>query len=523
MSLFDTHQARKIRADLKNLTIKKSTKTERFNINIKNINKLWQNKTIISVEDWLQRCSQEGVWTKNNHKKSRSFMNSLVIESKSYTQSMSFVKGETIIKLLEETIEDNSLEYVQIAKTLLKKLRQAAKQVGDVGKLCICIDGQNRSLYAIGNFFKNLYPINLSFCEQPEKSGSFFYDELPQTIQEQIDNLEIQVDLIDSIDIEKVLDRIVAMNEGEPWTPTERRSVSFTPVSFLINNLAADPIVSWFFKQVLVNYKEHGISGVTKEYNRHKKGDILILSELLHYAKHFHFGSAKQLDELYKEKLKDSITISFQSIVKFIANTFHSNQTLLKDIKVLSMIKDLFICMTILTQEQHTMYGAMYGSNKVMSLNDVKDKFRFIQILLNSMTTKYFDPQDRVPVESKGKRMVPKPGSWAFHHTAQKQTDIKAREEFLVTKEPKILKTAYLTMTQNNTVGVGYERQDIDKATRMQLELENKRTDYERFNDFVPANVKTVDHITPVSKGGSNDISNLGLMSKKLNSSKGAR
>ena len=174
MSLFDTHQARKIRADLKNLTIKKSTKTERFNINIKNINKLWENKTIISVEDWLQRCSQEGVWTKNNHKKSRSFMNSLVIESKSYTQSMSFVKGETIIKLLEETIEDNSLEYVQIAKTLLKKLQQAAKQVGDVAKLCICIDGQNRSLYAIGNFFKNLYPINLSFCEQPEKSGSFF-------------------------------------------------------------------------------------------------------------------------------------------------------------------------------------------------------------------------------------------------------------------------------------------------------------------------------------------------------------
>lgn len=517
-------QARKVKTELENLTISKFIKTERTDSTIKSIDNLWNGHYIITVEEWLQRCAQEKAWTRNNHQKSQSFMNGLIVESDSNTQSMSLVRADAIVKLLEDIIKQGTSEYVNIAELVLGKILKAVKKVGNIEKLKICIDGQNRSLYAIGNFYKCLYPINITFTEDPKKSGSYYYDELPSKVQDQIDNIIVQVDIIHTVDIEKVLDRVVAMNEGEPWNNTERRSISFTPVSFIINQLAADPIVSWFFKQLLDKPKEHGIKGVSGDYYRYKKGDVLMLSELLHYTLHYHFGSSRQLDDLYKSKIENGRTTSFKEIVIFIANTFHDNKELLKDIKILSMIKDLFICTRILTQERGPQSGAMFGASKVMSLSNIKDKSAYIKALLKPMISLYLDKNDRIPLQkSNATTYVPKPGTWAYHHKSQTMQDVKIREEFLVTKQPKILKTAYEYMTKNNIVDSGYERTDIDEISRMQLELEDKQTDYERWKDFTPANVKTVDHTLPVVKGGSNDISNLGLMSKELNSSKNAR
>ena len=188
------------------------------------------------------------------------------------------------------------------------------------------------------------------------------------------------------------------------------------------------------------------------------------------------------------------------------------------------MFKDLFICTKILIDENGRQRGAMFGASKVMSLKEVKDKPSYIKSLLKPMLDLYTDKKDRIAVRKKtGVHYEPKPGTWSFHHKSQTQVDVLAREEFLVTKEPKILKTAYDNMVKNNVVHARYERDDIDKMDRMQLELANEKTDYERWNSFEPAHVKTVDHTTPVSRGGSSDISNLGLMPKELNSSKNAR
>ena len=523
---------REVNNDLKDLSILKFTKTERFDWTLKGVNKGWKDGFIITIEEWLQRCAQEKAWTASGYNKSINYFQGLIQEENTISQSMTFIEGEKIKVLLENQLKISTNQAVKkIAKQMLTKLNDAAAKVGGIKLIKICIDGQNRGRYAIRNYFENKYPIEISFQESTECNGSYYYDELPQSVQNQIDNILVQCDVVHTIDIQKVLEKVIAMNEGVSWGNTERRSIKFTDVSWFINKLSSDPIVSWFFKKVLVENKEHGIKGVGGEYYRHKKGDLLILSELLHYSVNGSFGSSKALDNLYvNQDIEDEIVNSFEDKIKFIADTFHKNQHLLNDIKVFSLIKDLYICLDILVNKNGGYKGAMFGAQEVIKLSDIKDSGEFIKSLLKPMNLKYDDKSDREAsrtINSVTKqptvRYIPKPNTWAYHHKSQQLMDIKAREEFLVTKEPKILKTAYQKMCANNIVAKSYQRTDIDESVRRQLELENTKTDYQRWDDFKPAHVKTLDHTKPVVDGGSNDISNLGLMSKELNSSKNAR
>ena len=78
-------------------------------------------------------------------------------------------------------------------------------------------------------------------------------------------------------------------------------------------------------------------------------------------------------------------------------------------------------------------------------------------------------------------------------------------------------------MEDRNVFNYKVKRSSIPYEDQLELKLEDKQTPYERFKSQEDVSRKTIDHSDPVIRFGSNDMSNLGLMPKSLNSSKNAR
>ena len=78
-------------------------------------------------------------------------------------------------------------------------------------------------------------------------------------------------------------------------------------------------------------------------------------------------------------------------------------------------------------------------------------------------------------------------------------------------------------MEDRNVFNYKVKRSSIPYEDQLELKLEDKQTPYERFESQEDVSRKTIDHSDPVIRFGSNDMSNLGLMPKSLNSSKNAR
>ena len=503
-------------------------------IPLKELDKLFQQGRIFAIQAWLQRFDQEPVWTRKSFLKAKSYISDL-IQNKDSLQSFVLMRAEDVLELVKSSIkdiEDGSILPIleELEKKLETELSSFAEEFDENGnslgkRVFISLDGQNRLKHAIRKFYDNKFTVPLQF-EEIENNGEYLYSDLSQMVQDQIDEIELPVSFIKTISIEKVVKTLVAVNEGEPWNTTEKRSVKFTPISFTINKLSQDPIVSSFFSNILRKSKEYGITNVSGDYKFEKKGDVLILSEFLQYTIYGNFGSVTALNSLYDLNEFDVDTTKklslFEPTVKFLVNAFHQDQRLYEKISQISFVKNLYIALSIFSNPLHRLRGGTDLPIPVTPLNKIKDPSSFIRRFLKECASLHARVTDRVKDQVSG-RTVPKPGSFAYHHKAQQSIDLKMREKFMVSEGTKFLVKIYNDMIDANELDVSDGARKISMETKMMKQLNSGENEYQRYNGYTPRNKKEFDHIVPIKRGGSNDESNIQLIPKELNRQKGAR
>ena len=67
--------------------------------------------------------------------------------------------------------------------------------------------------------------------------GDVKYSELDNFTRSQVDDCQFRVSIIKGGDVTKVVDKLININDGEPWGSHERRDVLWTSVSFDIKNI----------------------------------------------------------------------------------------------------------------------------------------------------------------------------------------------------------------------------------------------------------------------------------------------
>ena len=103
------------------------------------------------------------------------------------------------------------------------------KRSKELGTKLVILDGQNRIKYARAPFRYVGLPITLRY--NGEEHINVKYEELEENVKEQINNHFFRVSVVVSGDVTKVVDKLININDGEPWSEHERRDVLWTSVS----------------------------------------------------------------------------------------------------------------------------------------------------------------------------------------------------------------------------------------------------------------------------------------------------
>ena len=139
---------------------------------------------------------------------------------------------------LKETIEK---EIQPKLEGLWNKLITWLKRSKELGTKLVILDGQNRIKYALAPFRYDGLPITLRY--NGEEHINVKYEELEENVKEQINNHLFRVSVVVGGDVTKVVDKLININDGEPWSEHERRDVLWTSVSFNIAQVSTEPLV----------------------------------------------------------------------------------------------------------------------------------------------------------------------------------------------------------------------------------------------------------------------------------------
>ena len=126
-----------------------------------------------------------------------------------------------------------------------------------------------------------------------------------------------RVSIIKGGDVTKVVDKLININDGEPWGDHERRDVLWTCVSFDIKEIAAHPKTLSLHQKTLK-------SKWTGSYAIEKKGITLFIAEMLHFLRNGDKGSSSSLTDMYgasDEKIDKQLHY-LNELFKFVATHF---------------------------------------------------------------------------------------------------------------------------------------------------------------------------------------------------------
>jgi 5-methylcytosine-specific restriction endonuclease McrA len=361
-----------------------------------------------------------------------------------------------------------------------------------------------------------------------------YFKDLGSDIQKEIQNLPVIICTVKSEDISHILSTLQAINQGEPWTPHEIRSVLFTPVAFEMNKLSSSFLVLDTCKKL----SEAKVLFNTKEYALEKRGDTLLFAQFLHYLDKGNFGNDKSFDMLY-----NSIDISIDShikrlkhILEFMCQTYNDNPSLIKETKTKTYFINMFILLNMLTNKKARNSGLLsYTFNlrepgkidQIISpysffsgvfgiINKLRSDISQFEVSRNADGDVIKDPKTKEPIIN---RALAKVGSWVFHNKGSTQLDLEARERLLAPKVNELI---------SNLMNQGLiHKEDPRKISTLSENILISKTETDvlsRFGERIQM-VKEleIDHKRPVSKGGDNSLDNLILTSKENNRRKAAK
>ena len=220
------------------------------------------------------------------------------------------------------------------------------------------------------------------------------FTSLSDTDKQQVNDHQVIVSYAIGGNVLAVVERLIAINEGESWSPHEKRCIQFTPVAYSINKTISHPDIVHFMSRL----DELGVFSST--YSLQKKGDSLFVAEHLHYLRHQRVGDKKSLDTLYNEsddKLTKEMKIT-NELFLWMSRNFPKNK-LTKNFRQ-EVLRDLFIFISMLTNKD-TKRSSEISYNIKLSM------IKSPEVLLTMMIQKIEDiladkPRNITPIKRNG-------------------------------------------------------------------------------------------------------------------------
>ena len=340
----------------------------------------------ISFQKWLQRLEQEKKWTKQDKANAKAYLSGLLMTN-GCLQGFLVCDIDFLIRDIIEQKSDKP-ELDDIWKEMIEWLEEKK----EIGAEAVILDGQNRLKFSITPFiYGNLtIPLVIDGVEKNDVS----FTSLSDTDKQQVNNHQVIVSYAIGGNVLAVVERLIAINEGESWSPHEKRCIQFTPVAYSINKTISHPDIVHFMSRL----DELGVFSST--YSLQKKGDSLFVAEHLHYLRHQRVGDKKSLDTLYNEsddKLTKEMKIT-NELFLWMARNFPKNK-LTKNFRG-EVLRDLFIFISMLTNKD-TKRSSEISYNIKLSM------IKSPEVLLTMMIQKIEDiladkPRNITPIKRNG-------------------------------------------------------------------------------------------------------------------------
>ena len=462
----------------------------------------------VAYSKWLQRLEQEKKWTSKDREKAKSYLKTLL-----HTQGA--IQGFLVceIKFLKENIQEQKTRQPNLADLWSEMLEWIEGKEKD-GATHIILDGQNRLKFAISHFIFGDLSITLNI-DGVEKNN-VLYKDLDADTKEQVDKHQVLLSIATSGDVTSVVQSLIAINEGEPWSENEKRCNMMTPISVKINNIATFP------QNVSMNNKLKSTVYGGEKYTLSKKGDIRFIAEYLHYLRNGKVGTEKSLTTMYKaadENIKGQLK---RTSTMFEWMSKHLSASLISKIESKEVFRDLFIFTSMLTNKSVPNSGELVYN---VELNQIKTPEIYLDKVINKVKFMLADPINFAPTTDKKGKTVYKvanalPGSFYLYHKNSTEIDLRGREKHFIQPFNNIIDECI-----NEGVIVTENPRRIDKFTKMQVEQKYNGDIYERFptENLDVVSGKEIDHYVSVKNNGTNDIENLNYTSKSHNRALGAK
>ena len=488
----------------------------------KQITSLYKNKEILSFREWLQREEQKRKWTKDDSATAKSYIQG-VFQTLGVTEEFLFCDINFLIRDIQRQLKSQP-KLKGLWKQMLDWLNRSKK----LGTKLIILDGQNRIKYALAPFRYDGLPISLRYNGQEQVNVK--YEELDDFTKDQINNHLFRVSIIQGGDVTKVVDKLININDGEPWGDHERRDCRWTAVSFAIKQIASEPLV----KKLHTKTIEDIWSG---NYAIDKKGLTLFIAEFLHFLRNGDKGNAKSLTDMYfaqDENIERQLKV-LNELFKFVAHNFPTSEASENFTK--EIYRDLLIYISMMTNESDV--NSSKNITHTFKFNQITDPKLLITRIIKKIKERLANKNDLVPFKRGGGELThdeaykldkikpnsvvwsksnAKPGSFVAHHSGSSKNDIEARQKLFVEDLNKIIKQGL-----KDDILVEHDGRKITEFDRTLAEVNfNKSVIEGLIPDDYSVIGKELDHVIPVVKGGGANESNLEYIDKVDNRRKGA-
>lgn len=476
--------------------------------NLRTISDNFRTGKWIAFSKWLQRLEQEKKWTAKDKKKAKSYLNRL-LSTQGAIQGFLVCNIEFLISNINQQKEDQP----NLAN-LWEEMVDWLKEKQALGATDIVLDGQNRLKFAIVGFMSNQLGISLNI--DGEEKSNVFYKDLDTDTKKQVDEHQVLLSVAIGGDIISVVQSLIAINEGEPWSDNEKRSVTLTPISYHINRLSSHPSI------VSLNKKLGNKVFSGEKYALEKKGDIRFIAEHLHYLRNSKVGSETSLTSMYNakdENIKDQLK-RLDKMFLWVAKNL--SQKLIDKIESKEVYRDLFLFTAMLTDKTVT---NSENINYTIPLKQIQSPEIYLEKVIDSVKEMLADPnQFQSSTDKKGNTVYKvadaKPQTFYVYHKNSAEVDLRGRERLFTTTFNKILDE----LVDEGAIVTENPRK-IDKFTKMQVEQKYEGDIYERYptENLESLNGKEIDHFVSVKNFGQNAVDNLNYTAKSHNRKLGAK
>ena len=214
---------------------------------------------------------------------------------------------------------DEDIEEITIKKTenriniLTKLLDNLKTQSKNKEPKFVLMDGQNRLEYALKPFFKDglefkgnmlrnstRTPLGITFVEEDGVTTKNIleckFNQLTEEQQEELYNIPVLLNIGIAGDINDFTDTIVRLNDGVPWTSFEKFAIKWTPIVDRLHDTAVMQPIHNLFKSI----KE-----MKSSYDLAKRGHQKFILETVYWFDKGAYSDAKSLDNYTNMDVKN--------------------------------------------------------------------------------------------------------------------------------------------------------------------------------------------------------------------------